>query len=155
LDIWWSGNCRRCLISRCSVGNHSWTNIVETLFAALIYLFSTPRHQTANLSLIVKEHLLMAAATTLAVKCLTIPAKAKHTATVVFVHVSISVYVGHILKNVLLIISSFSSLQRLQGLGDTGYGWQPVADMFKVDPDLAHVKWVLPHSYVFYILALS
>lgn len=97
----------------------------------------------------------MAAATTLAVKCLTIPAKAKHTATVVFVHVSISVYVGHILKNVLLIISSFSSLQRLQGLGDTGYGWQPVADMFKVDPDLAHVKWVLPHSYVFYILALS
>ncbi|KAF8806277.1 Phospholipase/carboxylesterase [Phlegmacium glaucopus] len=60
------------------------------------------------------------AAATLAVKCLTIPPKAKHTATVVFVH----------------------------GLGDTGYGWQPVADMFKVDPDLAHVKWVLPHSPV-------
>jgi len=58
------------------------------------------------------------AASTVAVKCLTIPAVAKHTATVVFVH----------------------------GLGDTGYGWQPVADMFRVDPDFAHVKWVLPHS---------
>jgi len=55
-----------------------------------------------------------------ALKCLTIPAVAKHTATVVFVH----------------------------GLGDTGYGWQPVADMFKVDPELAHVKWILPHSPV-------
>jgi len=58
------------------------------------------------------------AAAAIALKCLTIPAIAKHTATVVFVH----------------------------GLGDTGHGWQPVADMFKVDPDLAHVKWVLPHS---------
>jgi len=61
-----------------------------------------------------------AAAAAISLKCLTIPAVAKHTATVVFVH----------------------------GLGDTGHGWQPVADMFKVDPDLAHVKWVLPHSPV-------
>lgn len=60
------------------------------------------------------------AATATALKCLTIPAVSKHTATVIFVH----------------------------GLGDTGYGWQPVADMFKVDPELAHVKWILPHSPV-------
>ncbi|KAF9478403.1 Phospholipase/carboxylesterase [Pholiota conissans] len=51
-------------------------------------------------------------------KYLTVPAAAKHTATVIFVH----------------------------GLGDTGHGWKPVADMFKEDPALAHVKWLLPHS---------
>ncbi|KAJ7771103.1 Alpha/Beta hydrolase protein [Mycena maculata] len=39
----------------------------------------------------------------------------KHTATVIFVH----------------------------GLGDSGHGWKPVADMFK--SQLPHVKWVLPH----------
>jgi len=55
-----------------------------------------------------------------ALKYLTVPAATKHTATVIFVH----------------------------GLGDTGDGWRPVADMFKVDPQLAHVKWVLPHSPV-------
>ncbi|OCH94523.1 Phospholipase/carboxylesterase [Obba rivulosa] len=42
----------------------------------------------------------------------------KHTATVIFVH----------------------------GLGDSGHGWKPVADMFKRDPGLSHVKWVLPHA---------
>ncbi|KAF9057862.1 Alpha/Beta hydrolase protein [Panaeolus papilionaceus] len=52
-------------------------------------------------------------------KYLTVPATTKHTATVIFIH----------------------------GLGDTGHGWRPIADMFKVDPALAHVKWVLPHSY--------
>ncbi|KAF8165667.1 Phospholipase/carboxylesterase/thioesterase [Crassisporium funariophilum] len=62
----------------------------------------------------------MAAAATASLKFLTVPAITKHTATVVFVH----------------------------GLGDTGHGWQPVADMFKVDPALAHIKWVLPHSPV-------
>ncbi|KAF8969364.1 Phospholipase/carboxylesterase/thioesterase [Flammula alnicola] len=34
------------------------------------------------------------------------------------------------------------------GLGDTGHGWRPVADMFKADPALTHVKWLLPHSPV-------
>ncbi|KAG5639691.1 hypothetical protein H0H81_005874 [Sphagnurus paluster] len=53
-----------------------------------------------------------------ALKCITVPSTAKHTATVFFVH----------------------------GLGDTGHGWKPVADMFRTDPDLAHVKWILPHS---------
>ncbi|KAJ7437077.1 Phospholipase/carboxylesterase/thioesterase [Mycena galericulata] len=56
----------------------------------------------------------MAAITPL--KFITVPALAKHTATVIFVH----------------------------GLGDSGSGWKPVADMFK--SDLPHVKWVLPHS---------
>ncbi|KAJ6610411.1 Phospholipase/Carboxylesterase-domain-containing protein, partial [Mycena sp. CBHHK59/15] len=49
-------------------------------------------------------------------KFIAIPAISKHTATVIFVH----------------------------GLGDTGNGWKPVADMFR--RDLPHVKWVLPHS---------
>ncbi|THH16624.1 hypothetical protein EW146_g4048 [Bondarzewia mesenterica] len=42
----------------------------------------------------------------------------KHSATVIFIH----------------------------GLGDSGHGWSPVASMFKGDPGLSHVKWVLPHS---------
>ncbi|KAI0371517.1 Phospholipase/carboxylesterase [Pilatotrama ljubarskyi] len=51
-----------------------------------------------------------------ALKVLTVAPRAKHTATVIFVH----------------------------GLGDTGYGWKPVADMFA--GELPHVKWVLPHA---------
>ncbi|KAI0043456.1 Phospholipase/carboxylesterase [Auriscalpium vulgare] len=43
---------------------------------------------------------------------------AKHTATVIFIH----------------------------GLGDNGYGWKPVAQMFQQDTGLHHVKWVLPHA---------
>jgi len=42
----------------------------------------------------------------------------KHTATVIFIH----------------------------GLGDTGFGWEPVAKMFQIDPALSHIKWVLPHA---------
>ncbi|EKM79942.1 hypothetical protein AGABI1DRAFT_113186 [Agaricus bisporus var. burnettii JB137-S8] len=53
-----------------------------------------------------------------ALRFLTIPALSKHSATVIFIH----------------------------GLGDTGHGWQPVADMIRKDPALAHVKWILPHS---------
>ncbi|KAG5350807.1 Acyl-protein thioesterase 1 [Termitomyces sp. T112] len=53
-----------------------------------------------------------------ALKFLTINPVQRHTATVIFVH----------------------------GLGDTGVGWKPVADRFKIDPKLLHVKWVLPHS---------
>lgn len=86
------------------------------------------------------SHSLWSMAAAISLKCLTIPAIAKHTATVVFVHVSISVSVR--------VSLSLHALLLFQGLGDTGHGWQPVADMFKVDPDLAHVKWVLPHSYV-------
>ncbi|PFH49264.1 hypothetical protein AMATHDRAFT_148040 [Amanita thiersii Skay4041] len=63
---------------------------------------------------------LAAAAVTAPLKFLTVPAASKHTATVIFIH----------------------------GLGDTGHGWKPVADMFKVDPLLSHIKWVLPHSPV-------
>ncbi|KIL70379.1 hypothetical protein M378DRAFT_620346 [Amanita muscaria Koide BX008] len=51
-------------------------------------------------------------------KFITIPATQKHTATVIFVH----------------------------GLGDTGRGLIPVADILKTDPGLSHVKWVLPDS---------
>ncbi|KAF5333101.1 hypothetical protein D9611_002680 [Ephemerocybe angulata] len=53
-----------------------------------------------------------------ALKKIVIPARTKHTATVIFVH----------------------------GLGDTGHGLKPLADMFREDPALHHVKWVLPHS---------
>ncbi|TFK25921.1 lysophospholipase I [Coprinopsis marcescibilis] len=51
---------------------------------------------------------------------LTLPAASKHTATVIFVH----------------------------GLGDTGHGGEPLVAMFRSDPQLSHVKWVLPHSPV-------
>ncbi|KAJ8087022.1 hypothetical protein PM082_005847 [Marasmius tenuissimus] len=53
-----------------------------------------------------------------ALQHIVVPAVAKHTATVIFVH----------------------------GLGDTGHGWKPVADMFGTDSSLSHVKWVLPHA---------
>ncbi|KAH9899448.1 Phospholipase/carboxylesterase [Cubamyces lactineus] len=51
-----------------------------------------------------------------ALKVLSVAPRAKHTATIIFVH----------------------------GLGDTGYGWKPVADMFA--GEMQHVKWVLPHA---------
>jgi pimeloyl-ACP methyl ester carboxylesterase len=51
-------------------------------------------------------------------KFIAVPALSKHTATIIFVH----------------------------GLGDTGGGWKPVADMFK--REMPHVKWVLPHRRV-------
>ncbi|KZT70330.1 Phospholipase/carboxylesterase [Daedalea quercina L-15889] len=49
---------------------------------------------------------------------LTVSPRAKHTATVIFIH----------------------------GLGDSGHGWKPVADMFSRDAGLGHIKWVLPHA---------
>lgn len=51
-------------------------------------------------------------------KFITVPAITRHTSTVIFIH----------------------------GLGDTGHGWKPVADIFRTDPGLSHIKWVLPHS---------
>ncbi|KAI0832828.1 Phospholipase/carboxylesterase [Trametes gibbosa] len=51
-----------------------------------------------------------------ALKVLTVAPRAKHTATIIFVH----------------------------GLGDTGFGWKPVADMFATE--LPYVKWILPHA---------
>ncbi|KAE9404822.1 Phospholipase/carboxylesterase [Gymnopus androsaceus JB14] len=56
----------------------------------------------------------MAAITPL--QSLIVPAAKRHTATVIFVH----------------------------GLGDSGAGWKPVADV--LSRDLGYVKWVLPHS---------
>jgi len=52
-------------------------------------------------------------------KFLTVTPATKHTATVIFVH----------------------------GLGDSGWGWEPVAKMIKKDPALDHIKWVLPHAF--------
>lgn len=51
-------------------------------------------------------------------KTLIVPPGGKHTATVIFMH----------------------------GLGDSGYGWKPVADQLSRDQGLQHVKWVLPHA---------
>ncbi|TFY76648.1 hypothetical protein EWM64_g7365 [Hericium alpestre] len=65
---------------------------------------------------------------------LTVNALSKHTATVIFIHVR-SPSLGA------------RADRDTQGLGDTGDGWRPVADMFKSDPGLRHVKWVLPHSF--------
>lgn len=35
----------------------------------------------------------------------------------------------------------------LHGLGDSGHGWKPVAQMLAKDPKLAHIKWILPHAH--------
>jgi len=51
-------------------------------------------------------------------KSLIVNPKSRHSATVIFVH----------------------------GLGDSGHGWKPVADMFQSDPAMSHIKWVLPHA---------
>ncbi|KZW04197.1 Phospholipase/carboxylesterase [Exidia glandulosa HHB12029] len=51
-------------------------------------------------------------------KFLTVEPRGTHTATVVFIH----------------------------GLGDSGAGWQPVAQMLGRSDALAHVKWILPHA---------
>ena len=55
-----------------------------------------------------------------ALRVLTVAPITKHTATVIFVH----------------------------GLGDSGHGWKPVAEMLQDNPELHHVKWVLPNARV-------
>ncbi|KZT06516.1 Phospholipase/carboxylesterase [Laetiporus sulphureus 93-53] len=57
-------------------------------------------------------------ATVQPLKFLTVNPRTKHTATVIFIH----------------------------GLGDSGHGWKPVADLFRTDSMLGHIKWVLPHA---------
>ena len=57
-----------------------------------------------SLLALTQAYRLLMAAATLTLKCLTIPAVAKHTATVVFVHVSTLL---HVIMGVLLIIPSF------------------------------------------------
>ncbi|KAL1744118.1 Phospholipase/carboxylesterase/thioesterase [Schizophyllum fasciatum] len=47
----------------------------------------------------------------------TVDAKCTHTATFIFVH----------------------------GLGDCGYRWEPVAELFVRHPALGHIKWILPN----------
>ncbi|KAF9534564.1 Phospholipase/carboxylesterase/thioesterase [Crepidotus variabilis] len=49
---------------------------------------------------------------------LVIPAVARHSATIIFVH----------------------------GLGDTAEGVRPIPDLFRQDSSLQHVKWILPNS---------
>ncbi|KAI0717952.1 Phospholipase/carboxylesterase [Fomitopsis betulina] len=58
---------------------------------------------------------------------LTVNARTKHSATVIFIH----------------------------GLGDSGHGWKPVADMFSRDAALGHIKWVLPHAPTMAVTANS
>lgn len=50
------------------------------------------------------------------VPSIVLPARTAHTATVIFLH----------------------------GLGDSGAGWEPVAQMLA--PQLPHVKWILPNA---------
>jgi hypothetical protein len=71
-----------------------------------------------------------------ALKSLVINPAAKHTATVIFLHVC---------STSLCIIDIFSSVD-YQGLGDTGYGWEDPMSTFGHDTSLSHVKWILPHA---------
>jgi hypothetical protein len=73
-----------------------------------------------------------------ALKSLVINPAAKHSATVIFLHVC---------SNSLCTMIFFSPVD-YQGLGDTGYGWNDSMSSFGRDPGLSHVKWVLPHAYV-------
>jgi len=34
----------------------------------------------------------------------------------------------------------------LHGLGDSGLGWKPLADLFSANNALRHIKWILPHA---------
>ena len=75
-------------------------------------------------------------------KFITVPPRSKHTATVIFVHVrtftGLSMF--RISKNYR------ANMSDLQGLGDSGLGWQDVAEIFGRQPALGHIKWVLPHA---------
>ncbi|KAI0940286.1 hypothetical protein AcV5_001435 [Taiwanofungus camphoratus] len=53
-------------------------------------------------------------------KFLTVNPRSKHTATIIFVH----------------------------GLGDSGHGWKPVADVYARDNAMSHIKWILPHAHM-------
>ena len=69
-------------------------------------------------------------------KMITVTPKAKHTATVIFMHVRCH----------RILSASSSDTTLTQGLGDTGYGWKPVADQLSRDSSFQHIKWVLPHA---------
>ena len=69
-------------------------------------------------------------------KFLTVSPKGNHTATVIFLHVG-----RHSLHPPPLLALNYS-----QGLGDSGYGWKPVADQLSRDPSFQHIKWILPHA---------
>lgn len=58
---------------------------------------------------------------------LIVPAAARHTATVIFAH----------------------------GLGDTGHGWAPVVENWRLRQRLDHVKFILPHALTKPITAVS
>jgi len=51
-------------------------------------------------------------------KMITVVPKGRHTATVIFMH----------------------------GLGDSGYGWKPVAEQISRRSEFQHIKWILPHA---------
>ncbi|KAJ3514247.1 hypothetical protein NLJ89_g2486 [Agrocybe chaxingu] len=101
-----------------------WT-IIASILAAIFFksaYFDSPRPSPPIQDQIPEHSTPRLTMAVAALQYLTVPAATRHTATVFFVH----------------------------GLGDTGQGWKPVADMFRADPALAHVKWVLPHSFDIY-----
>lgn len=42
------------------------------------------------------------------------------------------------------VLATKANLTQKQGLGDTGHGWKPVADM--LSPAMPYIKWILPHA---------
>lgn len=95
----------------------------------------------------------MAAATKL--KFLTVPASAaKHTATVIFLHVRVSRDPEAIFAK-LIDGAGFGRHRRVRfahtdtridGSWMLGSGWEPVARMLAKNPGLGHVKWILPRK---------
>ncbi|KAI0711048.1 Phospholipase/carboxylesterase [Cerioporus squamosus] len=88
--------------------------MLRTVVVALLVILLAALVSFRSQKQVLQANLTMAAA----LKFLTVAPRAKHTATVIFIH----------------------------GLGDTGAGWQPVAEMFARDSNLQHVKWILPHA---------
>ena len=107
----------------------NWLLLLALLWISFILVFrsSFKAHQE-------DQEVVMAALQPL--KYLTVAARAKHTATVIYLHVSHARRIGTRIIDI------------VQGLGDSGHGWQPVATMFGSDPALKHVKWILPHAWV-------
>ena len=81
----WSGRCRRADIDQVR-GASLWMywSIIVGILAVVLYRFVYPRYSPAPLNALKSGDMAVAPA----LKFLTVPAASKHTATVIFVHVS-------------------------------------------------------------------
>ncbi|KAF8759832.1 phospholipase Carboxylesterase [Rhizoctonia solani] len=102
-----------------SVSRRTIIRILPTIVLAIISLIALSLLEFATIQPIdASQQQHSAMATAAALKFITVPPRAPHTATIIFSH----------------------------GLGDTGDGWRPVATMLA--SQFPYVKWILPHAPV-------